>query len=1370
MGLGRGGLRNRCTPPSYNFSIVESELETHASSARLGHYRIGERIGSGGMGVVYKAYDELLDRWVAVKIIPPDKRQDLVRRERLRREARASARLAHPAIVKIYDFLITETADAIVMELVEGVPLSRVLRDGPIDLPRAFTLAREIAEALDEAHSHGIVHRDLKTENVIFTPAGRPKILDFGIAKLAGQIDAALTLEGRVLGTCRAMAPEQAEGHEVDHRADLFTFGVLLYEVLTGHSPFLDSSAAGTLRRVCTERQAPMRAINPWIPPELSDLVDHLLEKEPGRRPRSAREVASRLARIAAEAQLSFALSTDTRTSADETTLPDIRPGSAAVPSPGSAAPERPATNPTPGAAERRQVTVLLCAPIHPDGEPLDPEEMLGGMREMHAAMSRVIERFEGYLGPPREFGWPAYFGYPRAHEDDACRAVRAALRIVDEARAVCPSTGAVIAAMRVGLHTGPMIMARSGSDPLALGDTPNVAALIQGLAPPGAVLISQTTWRLVEGFFDGEELSIPLPLGARPTPLYHVIADRGAYCRFEAGGALASMVARERELGLLLEHWEHASEGRGQVVVLSGEAGIGKSRLVWELKREIASQAGEWLEGHATPEHRHSSLHPVRQIIHQMLGTDGEVEPAGRLEQLEARLAELGISGPEHAPLLAHFLAVSAASAADPRTASTTASSPMVQRRRMLEAVVSLLLAAADRRTLSIVLEDLHWADPSTLELLDLLIQHLANAPILLLLTTRPELQPAWEALSSLTRLTLAPLTRAQARLLVERLTAGRAIEPQWIEQIVARTDGVPLFVEELTRVVQESGMPGGGSLPSSLEGWLSARLDRLDDARELAQIASAIGRELSWELLCEVAPWEEKELTRGLERLVEAEILQRCGLQAKSRYRFKHALLQDAAYASLLRTDRQRLHQQIARILENRLTDLAGDQPELVAHHYTEAGLPEAASIWWQRAGEQAMRASAFREALEHLERSLATLRVLPQSPERDHRELAVQVAYGTAAAALRSYATPEVKQAFARAWELCGPNGQTPVAFAVLRGLYLHALIGGDMASARETTLRILATARQEGEPSLLVTAHQGAGFVRLLRGDLAAARAHLEESLTHGGPVVSPADLLEPGVGIPALNSLANLSWTLWLLGFPEQALRRAREAADLAQKLTVPRLNLCFVEYSLAELGSFRREPAEVERRAEALVPLAADHGFRMFEAMGRFLLAWARNEQGHGGETVAGMRQALTARRELGAHAGLPSHYALLAGAYLRADRIVEGLATLKEALALQGDQRIMEAELHRLKAELLHRHGVSDLEVEGHLEKALDVARHQGARSLELRAATSLARLRIHQGRRSEGGDLLAAVYATFTEGLDTPDLREARAVLELE
>jgi hypothetical protein len=906
---------------------------------------------------------------------------------------------------------------------------------------------------------------------------------------------------------------------------------------------------------------------------------------------------------------------------------------------------------------------------------------------------------------------------------------VRAALRIVEEARAVCPVSGAVIAELRAGLHTGSMIMARAGHDPVALGEVPNVAASILSHARPGAVLLSQATWRLVEGFFDGEELSGSLAPEEGSAPLHRVTAEREASSRFEAGGAVAPLVAREQELGLLLEHWEMAREGSGQVVLLSGEAGIGKSRLVWELKQRIAGGAGAWMEGHATSDQQQSALHPFQPILQQLPGSD--------------------------------------LSAAHP--AMATALSPMAQRRKTLEAIVSALLAAAEQRPLTIVIEDLHWADPSTLELLELLIQHLAGAPILLLLTTRPELQPGWEAHSSLTRLPLAPLTRAQVHLLIERLTAGRTLEPRWREQIVARTDGLPLFVEELTRMVLESGPAGDATLPSSLEGWLQARLDRLDAARELAQIASAIGRELSWDLLREVAQWDEAALTRGLEKLINAEILQRRGLHPNSRYRFKHALLQDAAYASLLRADRQKLHQRIALVLASRCAELAGGGPELVAHHFTEAGLAEPASVWWQKAGEEAIRASAFREALDHLDRALAALGKLPESPARDEREIAVQVSLATAAAALRSYAMPEVKQAFTRAWVLCQRQSETPLVVSVLRGLALQALISGDMAAARETTLHIVAAARQSGEPSRLVTAYQAAGFVRLLRGDLAAARAHLEQALAYGEPVVSASDLLEPWVGLPALNALANLAWTLWLLGSPEQALCRAREAADLATKLTVPQLSLCFVEYTLAELASFRREPAEVEVQAAALVPLAQEQGFRMFEAMGRFLLAWAQNERSAGGEAVSQMRQALTARRELQALAGLPNHYALLAGAYLRADRVVEGLATLKEAQALQGGQRILEAELHRLKGELLHRHGVPDGEVEEHLEKALEVARRQGARSLELRAALSLARLRIHQGRGAEGRDLLAAVYESFTEGHDTRDLQEAREVLDV-
>jgi class 3 adenylate cyclase/predicted ATPase/tRNA A-37 threonylcarbamoyl transferase component Bud32 len=1342
--------------------------------SKVGHYRVEERIGAGGMGQVYRAYDERLDRWVAIKIIAPDLRKDEVHRERLRREARASARLTHPAIVKIFDLLLTDEADAIVMELVEGVSLAQILHDGPLDLPRAFSVGREIADALTEAHSHGIVHRDLKTENVVFTPAGHPKILDFGIAKLLEQTGASLTLDGRVLGTCRAMAPEQAEGREIDHRADLFALGNLLYEVLTGQSPFLDRNAASTLHRVCTHRQPPVRALDPWIPAELSNLIDQLLEKEPALRPRSAREVAVRLARIAAEVQLSYAGEAGSETEGGVATLVEL-PASPlpahpnpAQPLPAHAASPPPALRfppPALSAVERRQVTVLLCGPVHPGGEPLDPEEMLDGMRELHNAMAEIVERFEGHLGPARDFGWLAYFGYPRAREDDACQAVRAALHVVEQARALCPTTGCDLARLRAGIHTGPMILAREpflGGDARnqnqPLGETPSVAALIQSLAGPGAVLVSQATHRLIEGFFDCADLGLSLPIGSsRPAPVYRIEADRGLHSRFAAAGRLTPLVGREQELGLLLEHWEHAREGRGQLMLLGGEAGIGKSRLVWELRHRIDAGSVEWLEGYAAPDQRHSPLHPFLPILHQLLGTGGEGTRGERLRRLEEELTRQALTDADRAPLLAELLGLSDT---EPPTVSTV--SPAAQRRRVLECVVSLLLAAAERRPLLIAIEDLHCADLPTLELLDLLIQHLAGSPVFLLLTTRPEPQPQ-PSISFGTHLTLAPLTRSQAHRLVDTLTEGREIDPPRTEQIVARADGVPLFIEELTRMELETGP--SPEIPAPLEGWLRARLDRLGPARELVQVASAIGRELSWTLLREVSHWDDATLKAGLDRLVDAEILHRRGLHPASRFRFRHALLQDAAYSSLLRSDRQKLHRQIARVLE-RSPESAESPPEMVAHHFTEAGQPEEAVIWWQRAGERASGASAWREALGHFERAVTALLALPERPERDFLEVGLQAQLGEATAAVRSDSTPEAGTAYARAWELCQRLSGAPRQDDILRGLCRHSLIAGEEEAATLAAGRLLdfahqqahQQARQQGDPSLLITGHQAMGFARLLGGDLTQACAHLEEALDGSE---SPAD--------PAkLAALANLSWVLWLLGHPDQALRRAREASELARTLAVPSLSTAFVEFSIAELHAFRREPEEVRRHAEVFLPLATGQGFQLFAALGQFLLGWSRDAQGDGDEAMAAMRASLAARRALRAHAFLPSHKALLADAYLRADRIVEGLATLKEALALQGDQRILEAELHRLKGELLRRHGKPDAEVEAHLQRSLEVARRQGARSLELRAALSHASLRAHQGRKSEGHDLLASVYETFTEGFETPDLREARAMLE--
>src|SRR6185436_12433745 len=531
------------------------------------------------MGVVYRAHDERLDRWVAVKLLHPGGGEN--ERERLRREARASARFSHPAIVQIFDLIEHAGSQAIVMELVEGMSVAERIRLGDLAPDEALAIARQVADALAVAHEHGIIHRDLKAENVLVMPDGHAKILDFGMAKRLDGGESALTMEGMVVGTARAMSPEQARGGEVDFRTDLFALGVLLYEMFAGISPFLAPTALATLERVCNHVPPPFRSLYPKLPQKLSEIIDCLLEKQAERRPGNAREVARLLAEIA----------------------PDFAPPAAPV----AAAGRKPPTLPTGG--ERRQLTFLSCGLVRSGGGQLDAEELLEATAELGATVAAVIRRFGGSLKPGGSDGWQACFGYPRAHEDDARRAVTAALELV----AVMGAAGVRPVGVRptIGIHTGPMIVARSdsGADP-ALGEAPQIAAVLQRLASPGAVLVGAETCRLVSGFFEIEELTlVAMPGSPRSLWVHRVLGERSARNRVHAAGSLTPLVGCDRELGLLQERWELAREGRGQVVLLSGEAGLGKSRLVWELRQRLGIGA-VWLEGHASPFHRDSAFH----------------------------------------------------------------------------------------------------------------------------------------------------------------------------------------------------------------------------------------------------------------------------------------------------------------------------------------------------------------------------------------------------------------------------------------------------------------------------------------------------------------------------------------------------------------------------------------------------------------------------------------------------------------------------------------------------------------------------------------------------------------------------------------
>jgi len=1318
-------------------------------SERIGPYRLETKLGEGGMGEVFKAYDERLDRWVALKRVSPQRSRDAAQRERLLREARASARLSHPAIVQVFDLVRANGADCIIMELVEGTPLSLLLRQGPLKPARAVALAREIAAALGAAHACGIVHRDLKTENVMVTPDGHAKVFDFGISKrLEGREDESpLTSAGVVLGTLRTMAPEQAQGREIDHRADLFSFGVLLYEMLAGRSPFDAPDAAATLHRLCYEPHTPLSQLDPSLPADLSRLVDRLLEKRPEPRPATAAEVMSMLAAIGGESQ---SYTADGSVTVSEMPAPRWTTSGARSTS-----------------AERRQVTVLSCGLVRAAGEPPDPEEMVEVLPHLHAAAVEAASRFEGRATLAGE-ECRIYFGDRQAHEDDARRAVHAALDLVSRGR-----DGLAGFAVHAGVHTGPMVVARAAAPQAALGDTPGIAALLKGLAGARTVLVSESTFRQLEGSFECEALAdAAIPAGSRPLQLYRVIAENLASNRLHGTGELTPLVGREQELSFLLARWELAREGRGQVALVSGEAGVGKSRLVWELRERARSEGAQWLEGQGSPFHRDSPLFPVVQWLEQWLGAERADPPGLRLERLAEASSRHGLA-PEAVPLLATLLALPTAG-----LSPLPPSAPEVQRHKTLEALLALLLATAERRPLLLVLEDLHWADPSTLELLGLLTAQAQAVPLMLLLTFRPEFEPPWEQRSSVTRLTLGLLTRSQAGLMIDRLAERGHLSPARREQIAARTDGVPLFIEEMTKMVLESAAPGSGEvlrgaavqaveIPGTLEGWLMARLDRLGTAKEVAQLAATLGREFSHELLLAVSPWSAEDLARELDRLVRAELLFRRGLPPRERYIFKHALLQDAAYGSLLKSDRQRHHQRIAEALEASFPAIGEAEPELVAHHYTGAALPDRALHFWRRAGEKALLSSAYLEAVSHLEKAFGLLANLPEGADRDELEIGLQLLLGTAKSATQTPVSPEVRDAYERALELCQRGGDHPQLFPILQGLHTYHMVRGQPRQALTMAGQLMEIAEREGSLALRVNALEAMSFGLFSLGDLVAARGYLETvfALGRSQPSLTEASYQRPFNAF--LGGVVELGWVLWLLGYPDQALQRSRQAMEKMRQSSL-HTTLCVAEYYLADIHIFRREREEVLLRARELAALSAENRLPYFSIFTSFLLGWAAAEQGDA-SGIQAMQRALEARAAHGVIAGSMPHFTFLAASLLDAGRWAEGLATVEQALAISADAAhgIMDAELHRLKGELLLRSGDAELEAEEQLHRALGIARRQGALSLELRAAMSLARHWRRRGRTAEARELLTAVYEGFTEGFDTHDLREARSLL---
>jgi len=1042
-----------------------------------------------------------------------------------------------------------------------------------------------------------------------------------------------------------------------------------------------------------------------------------------------------------------------------------------------------------PAAAERRQLTVMFCDLVDSTtlSSQLDPEEYREVVRAYQQVCADVIQRYDGHIAQLLGDGLLVYFGYPHAHEDDAQRAVRTGLGILaamGDLNSRLHQDKGIQLAIRMGIHTGLVVVGEMGGvgrqEQLALGEVPNFASRIEGLAAPNTIAVSEATYRLVHGYFECQDLGAQTLRGvAEPLNVYRVLSESGAQSRLDIASArgLTPLVGREQEVGLLRERWGQVKDGQGHVVLLTGDAGIGKSRLVQMLKEYVANEPYVRWECRSAEYAQNTALFPLTDLFQRLLRFQAEDSPDEKFGKLAQMLSQYRLPLEESVSLFAPLLALPLPEHHYPPLNL----SPQRQRQKTLETIVAILLELAEHHPVLFILEDLHWTDPTTLELLGLLLDQTPTASILVLLTCRPYFQPAWHHRSYLTEITVNRLSHAQVEQIVTSITDGKTFPAAVLQQIIEKTDGVPLFVEEMTKAILESGslkdvdnhyeLTGSLStfaIPATLQDSLMARLDRLMTAKVVAQLGATIGRQFSYKLLQAVAQLDETMLQHELGRLVEAELLYQRGLLPQSTYVFKHALIQDTAYESLLRSTRQAYHRRIANVLAERFIETTENQPELLAHHYTEAGLNEQAVDYWYKAGQKATQRSAYVETVNHITQGLEILKTLPDSPERIAQELELQIALGPAVVPIRGIGAQEA--VYKRSWELCQRVAETPHIYPTFWGLWRLYHARADLHTARDLGEQLLRLAHRAEDQDLLLQAHHAMWTCLYSLGEFASAYHHGEEGMALYTQRQHHADDALYAGHDTRVCGLAFTTLALWYLGYPDQSLHRLHEALRAARALDHP-LSLCLLLRHAPLHQRFYRDLRAVQERTEELRTVATGQGFASEGAYATIMEGWLLAMHGEVEEGITQLHQGLAAYQETGGAVWRPIYLSMLAEAYSKGGQPAEALRSVEEALALVNatGERVYEAEIHRLRGDLLLQLSSDDAaEAEACFHKAIEIACHQQAKSLELRAATSLARLWQQQGKRQEAHDLLAPVYQWFTEGFDTADLIEAKALLD--
>ena len=1029
--------------------------------------------------------------------------------------------------------------------------------------------------------------------------------------------------------------------------------------------------------------------------------------------------------------------------------------------------------------AERRQLTVLFVDLVGSTGlaTQLDPEEMSVLLRQFQNAVVGEIVRFDGYVAKLMGDGVLAYFGWPQAHEDEAERAVRAGLAVVGTVGGLSAKGGRRLE-VRIGIATGVVVVGDligvgAAQESAVVGETPNLAARLQALAEPGTVLISELTYRLTGRLFDIKRIR-PQKLHGFETPInsYQVVGENLLESRFDAlhAGGAAPLVGRDIDIALLLERWKLARSGEGQVVELFGEGGIGKSRLLQELRDRLKEEPITYLRYFCSPYHTQTELYPVADQLLRAAEIKRSDPPERQLAFLEEVLART--PNPHEAiPLIASMLSIPVGT----RYAKPDLM-PQMQKARTFEVLVDQLVALARKNPVLMLLEDAHHLDATSAELFDAVVDRIRRLPIMLVATYRPEGVVRWSGLPHVTLLTLNRLSRAQAGSIISGLTGGKRLPTSVLEQILSRTEGVPLFVEELTKVMLESGLlrESGGdfklsgplpllAVPATLHDSLMARIDRLASVREVAQIGAVIGREFSHELLSTASGLPDAELERAADQLVAAGLVFRRGAGTQSNFAFKHALVQDAAYGSLLLSRRQQLHALIAGAIEERFPETVSTEPEILAHHFQQAGLFQRAVEYQELAGRRALARSLLTEAMTRFNNALAGLAGEPLSEQRSRRELAIQLAIGSTQVAAHGFASPEAGAAYRRAEELCTELGEVRELFPVLYGLCLFHLYGAELPDARRAADRLLELAQAENDRSLSFFAHRAAGVSALPAGEFLRARAHLKEALSlyRSEEHRAPAFVYAFDPRVVCLDYLAR---TILPLGFPDQSIASNLEAISEA-RATGHRNTLALPLFFGGVIHQILGDLDAVERMAAELLVISGEAGFRLWQAGGTILEGWVTAQKGDV-DALLKIREGTDNWLGTGAKFMLPYFLGLQAQIELKFGEAGIALDLLNKAQVQveATTERWFGSEIIRLQGEALLSFGSQKKHVAmERFAEAQAAARAQGARFWELRAVLSMAKADLSQANVRED---LATIYSSFTEGSNLPDLKAAQMV----